>query len=56
MNDKRSRKILVAMIDGFGPEYLAASDMPNLKRMISRGTRPSTPSSRRAIRPRESRS
>jgi phosphonoacetate hydrolase len=30
-------RIVVVMMDGFGPEYLQASDMPNLKRMISRG-------------------
>ncbi|MGH7263640.1 MAG: alkaline phosphatase family protein [Candidatus Rokuibacteriota bacterium] len=32
-----SRKILIAMMDGFGPEYLQASDMPNLKQMIKNG-------------------
>jgi len=31
------RIIVVVMMDGFGPEYLQASDMPNLKAMISRG-------------------
>jgi phosphonoacetate hydrolase len=30
-------KILVVMMDGFGPEYLQASEMPNLKAMISHG-------------------
>ena len=31
------RKVLVALFDGFGPEYLERSDMPNLKRMIASG-------------------
>ncbi len=30
-------RIVVVMMDGFGPEYLQASEMPNLKAMISRG-------------------
>ena len=33
----RRRKVLIVLVDGFGPEYLAASDMPNLKRLISGG-------------------
>src|SRR4051812_21021307 len=32
------RKILVVLIDGFGPEYLEKSDMPNLKRMCREGS------------------
>jgi phosphonoacetate hydrolase len=31
------RIVVVVMMDGFGPEYLQASDMPNVKAMISRG-------------------
>lgn len=31
------RKVLVALFDGFGPEYLERGDMPNLKRMIAAG-------------------
>jgi phosphonoacetate hydrolase len=31
------RKILIMLIDGFGPEYLEKSDMPNLKRMRREG-------------------
>ncbi|HYM10141.1 MAG TPA: alkaline phosphatase family protein, partial [Bryobacterales bacterium] len=31
------RKILIVLVDGFGPEYLEASDMPNLKRMGREG-------------------
>ena len=31
------RRIVVVMMDGFGPEYLRASEMPNLKAMIARG-------------------
>jgi len=27
------RKILIVLVDGFGPDYLERSDMPNLKRM-----------------------
>ena len=34
---KHRRKVLIAMMDGFGPEYLQASDMPNLKAMIKDG-------------------
>lgn len=30
-------RILIALIDGFDPEYLERSDMPNLKRLISSG-------------------
>lgn len=30
-------RVVVVMMDGFGPEYLQASEMPNLKAMISRG-------------------
>ncbi|MBW1995275.1 MAG: alkaline phosphatase family protein [Deltaproteobacteria bacterium] len=33
----KRRKIMVAMMDGFGPDYLQASDMPNLKLMIKEG-------------------
>ena len=36
MTQKR-RKILVVMMDGFGPDYLQASEMPNLKQMIKEG-------------------
>lgn len=32
-----SRKILIILVDGFGMEYLEASDMPNLKRMGKEG-------------------
>ncbi len=32
------RKILVVLVDGFGPEYLDKSDMPNLKRLCSEGS------------------
>ena len=35
MSDKR--KILIVMMDGFGPAYLQASDMPNTKSMIAGG-------------------
>jgi hypothetical protein len=31
------RKTLIAMMDGFGPEYLEASDMPTLRALIARG-------------------
>jgi phosphonoacetate hydrolase len=31
------RKVLVALFDGFGPEYLAASDMPALKHIAAAG-------------------
>jgi phosphonoacetate hydrolase len=37
MAAEKSRKILVAMMDGFGPDYLQASNMPNLKQMIKEG-------------------
>jgi phosphonoacetate hydrolase len=33
-----ARKVLVVLIDGFGPEYVELSDMPNLKRMRAAGT------------------
>jgi phosphonoacetate hydrolase len=32
-----SRKVLFMCIDGFGPEYLAQSEMPNLREMIRSG-------------------
>jgi len=32
-----SRKVLFVSVDGFGPEYLAQSDMPNLKEMMGSG-------------------
>ena len=32
-----SRKVLFVSVDGFGPEYLAQSDMPNLKAMMASG-------------------
>ncbi len=32
------RKVLIILIDGFGPEYVERSDMPNLKRMNREGT------------------
>ena len=35
---KRNRKVLFICVDGFGPEYLKRSDMPNLKRMMQAGT------------------
>jgi len=31
------RKILIVLIDGFGPEYVQKSDMPNLKRLKREG-------------------
>jgi len=31
------RKILIVLVDGFGPEYLERSEMPNLKRMGREG-------------------
>lgn len=31
------RKILIVLVDGFGPEYLDKSDMPNLKRLGREG-------------------
>lgn len=37
MRGNRRRKILIAMMDGFGPDYLQASDMPNVKGMIRGG-------------------
>jgi phosphonoacetate hydrolase len=33
-----SRKVMVCLIDGFGPEYIAKSEMPNLKRAMKAGT------------------
>lgn len=33
-----ARKVLICLIDGFGPEYVAKSDMPNLRRAIKAGT------------------
>jgi phosphonoacetate hydrolase len=35
--DASRPRIVVVMMDGFGPEYLQASEMPNLKAMIARG-------------------
>lgn len=32
------RKVVVCLIDGFGPEYIARSDMPNLRRAMRAGT------------------
>ena len=32
-----SRKVLFVSVDGFGPDYLAQSDMPNLKAMMRSG-------------------
>ena len=37
MTSRRRRKILIAMMDGLGPEYLHASEMPNLKKMMREG-------------------
>jgi hypothetical protein len=31
------RRVLIAMLDGFGPDYLEASDMPTLRALIKRG-------------------
>ena len=31
------RKILIILVDGFGPEYLEKSEMPNLKRLGREG-------------------
>lgn len=31
------RKVVVALFDGFGPEYIERSDMPNLKRLFRSG-------------------
>ncbi len=31
------RKILIVLVDGFGPEYLEKSDLPNLKRLCREG-------------------
>ena len=36
MADKR--RILIVMMDGFEPSYLQASDMPNTKQMVAKGT------------------
>jgi phosphonoacetate hydrolase len=33
-----NRKVLFMCVDGFGPDYLTQSDMPNLKEMIRAGT------------------
>lgn len=32
------RKVLVCLIDGFGPDYIAKSEMPNLRRAMKAGT------------------
>jgi phosphonoacetate hydrolase len=32
------RKVVVCLIDGFGPEYIARSEMPNLQRAMKSGT------------------
>ena len=32
------RKVLFVCVDGFGPEYLRESEMPNLEEMIRTGT------------------
>ncbi len=32
-----TRKVVVALFDGFGPEYIEASDMPNLKKVFRSG-------------------
>lgn len=37
MTAAKGRKIMVGTRDGFGPDYLQASDMPNLKQMIRDG-------------------
>lgn len=34
---EQNRKVLFVCVDGFGPDYLRLSDMPNLKRMIRAG-------------------
>ncbi len=31
------RRVLIAMLDGFGPDYLEASDMPTLRALIKQG-------------------
>src|SRR5262245_14261282 len=31
------RRVLIAMLDGFGTDYLEASDMPTLRALIKRG-------------------
>jgi phosphonoacetate hydrolase len=31
------RKVLICLIDGLGPDYIAASEMPHLKRLIAAG-------------------
>jgi phosphonoacetate hydrolase len=36
-NWPEDRKVLFVCVDGFGPEYLQRSDMPNLKQMIRAG-------------------
>ena len=35
---RQDRKVLFICVDGFGPDYLQQSEMPNLKQMIQRGT------------------
>ena len=35
---QQNRKVLFICVDGFGPDYLQQSDMPNLKRMMQAGT------------------
>ena len=32
------RKVMICLIDGFGPEYIAKSEMPNLHRAMKEGT------------------
>jgi phosphonoacetate hydrolase len=32
-----ARKVLIVLVDGFGPEYFDKSDMPNLRRLAGRG-------------------
>jgi phosphonoacetate hydrolase len=32
-----ARKILIVLVDGFGPQYFDKSDMPNLRRLAGRG-------------------
>ena len=34
---QEGRKVLFVTVDGFGPDYLQQSDMPNLKRMMAAG-------------------
>ncbi len=35
---RQDRKVLFLSVDGFGPDYLHQSDMPNLKQMMASGT------------------